>query len=867
MALDHYHRLLGGGLSVPPLVGGPVVGRLPSVPPQFLSVAQHLWQVQLAAAAAEVQAAAQVQAQAQVAQVAQLMQWIELNQQSKEAEHAEEAPAQHCLPQHCLPPGVALRLAARGFPTPALSNSPGSVPPWPDGKALPGKPMHSCVAPSGQPVKGKAASQQSTGHKKCRETLRSYLQELRGQDPNCVFITRRINKLGFRSKTLLERHYLQYGDVAQVLVAHSKVKPFPNSGTTPRTRPGNFGLVVMGSPEAVESVLARGPEQLVAGVEIQVHPFKQLGGGSAIGEKDWDEEEQLWQRGAVSLEAEAAEAEEDAEEEPPLGEATQPPQGPHGPQRATGRHEGNGSGSGSVGSSGDVLLAEKLQEDDWNQHTASSSAGSDKDGSFENTTTTMSVTDWRRLRSTSTAACSTPATGSTSNGPSEKAFNSSDQSSKASSSKRQGPGPNTGARTAEVAGPLNSMGTQQLDPLDMQSLGQWARSYTAALDSCISPPVSLSSNLAFVLQELSHISRDLDQMNSFTREQSIQAAALAQWAQQSLKRLEEECQQKIAELSCVRPAPGLAIAEVAAPAAQGSCAWPPSKAASSTTPRSAQASRSPTTGVFPNTSQVPAAMPLSVGPSSQASRASSSAPKAQQATAAAPADVSAGGTLAAPERGHSEHSEHAMAHRGPARRSRARSPEQATGLGQRDTLRSHLTELSTEDPGCIFITRRINKLGFRSREILHQHYSQFGEVSRVLVAHSKVKPFRDSSGQLCTRPGGLGLIVMRKASAVKKIIALGEEQMVAGHQIRIQCFERPKADETNFNGSETSTTVGKSQGTGSDGSGSRSNGKSEEGGSSNDKSEEGGSSNDPYEKSEADAGSSGAESPEGGSSR
>jgi len=204
-----------------------------------------------------------------------------------------------------------------------------------------------------------------------------------------------------------------------------------------------------------------------------------------------------------------------------------------------------------------------------------------------------------------------------------------------------------------------------------------------------------------------------------------------------------------------------------------------------------------------------------------------------------------------------------MVQKVPPRRSRARSPE--TGSGQRDTLRSHLTELSTEDPGCIFITRRINKLGFRSREILQQHYSQYGEVSRVLVAHSKVKPFRDSSGQLRTRPGGLGLIVMRKAPVVKKILALGEEQMVAGHQIRIQCFERPKVDETSFNGSETSTTVGKSQGTGSDGSGSRSAEKSE-GGSSNGKSEEGGSSNDPYEKSDADAGSSGAESPEGGGS-
>jgi hypothetical protein len=109
-----------------------------------------------------------------------------------------------------------------------------------------------------------------------------------------------------------------------------------------------------------------------------------------------------------------------------------------------------------------------------------------------------------------------------------------------------------------------------------------------------------------------------------------------------------------------------------------------------------------------------------------------------------------------------------------------------------DTLRSHLTELSAEDPESIFIARRINKLGFRSREILHQHFAQYGVVSRVLVAHSKVKPFRDSRGQLRTRPGGLGLIVMRDAATVRAILSNGEEQMVAGQQIRVQCFERPK---------------------------------------------------------------------------
>eukprot|EP00435_Cladocopium_sp_Y103_P053173 s1517_g17.t1 len=85
-----------------------------------------------------------------------------------------------------------------------------------------------------------------------KQTLRGYLEELRSEDPRCIFIVRRINKLGFRSKSALESHYSKFGKVLQVCVAHSKVKPLPNSGQTARTRPGNFGLVVMQSPAAVK---------------------------------------------------------------------------------------------------------------------------------------------------------------------------------------------------------------------------------------------------------------------------------------------------------------------------------------------------------------------------------------------------------------------------------------------------------------------------------------------------------------------------------------------------------------------------------------------------------------------------------------
>jgi hypothetical protein len=131
---------------------------------------------------------------------------------------------------------------------------------------------------------------------------------------------------------------------------------------------------------------------------------------------------------------------------------------------------------------------------------------------------------------------------------------------------------------------------------------------------------------------------------------------------------------------------------------------------------------------------------------------------------------------------------------------------QAASLAQ-GTMRAHLTSLQKEDPECIFVARRINKLGFRSREILQRHYENLVkswnlprrqvEACRVLVAHSKVKPFQDKEGWIRTRPGGLGLIVMGSAEGVRRILALGQKQVVAGHEIRVQPFNNPNLDDVN----------------------------------------------------------------------
>ncbi|CAE6957888.1 unnamed protein product [Symbiodinium sp. CCMP2592] len=153
------------------------------------------------------------------------------------------------------------------------------------------------------------------------------------------------------------------------------------------------------------------------------------------------------------------------------------------------------------------------------------------------------------------------------------------------------------------------------------------------------------------------------------------------------------------------------------------------------------------------------------------------------------------------------------------------SPPSSSDRDKKSTLGMHLTQLQSEDPRCVFITRRINGMGFQSKDVLSAFYGQYGKVVKVLVAHSKVKPFRRQGAQSRIRPGSLGFIVMDSPEAVEKILAVGTNQKVAGHMISVEPFERiakpqdagQSADSTATNGDSTTTGSGsRSGGSGSD---------------------------------------------------
>jgi len=114
------------------------------------------------------------------------------------------------------------------------------------------------------------------------------------------------------------------------------------------------------------------------------------------------------------------------------------------------------------------------------------------------------------------------------------------------------------------------------------------------------------------------------------------------------------------------------------------------------------------------------------------------------------------------------------------------APPQA---GHADTMKSQLQALQNEDPGTVFITRRINKLGFSSAEQLRCHFSRYGEVKCVYVSHSRVKSMRpDAYWRM--RAASLGFVVMCDVEATSRILADGPNHLIGDVHIRVHTFHR-----------------------------------------------------------------------------
>jgi hypothetical protein len=107
------------------------------------------------------------------------------------------------------------------------------------------------------------------------DTMKSQLQALQQEDCATIFIVRHINKLGFSSADKLRAHFGRYGEVKAVFVSHSRVKSLSvcRGREQCRLRAAALGFVVMTTPDATAWILQGGPEYMVNGVTVHVHPF------------------------------------------------------------------------------------------------------------------------------------------------------------------------------------------------------------------------------------------------------------------------------------------------------------------------------------------------------------------------------------------------------------------------------------------------------------------------------------------------------------------------------------------------------------------------------------------------------------------
>eukprot|EP00929_Paragymnodinium_shiwhaense_P081417 TRINITY_DN42589_c1_g1_i2.p1 TRINITY_DN42589_c1_g1~~TRINITY_DN42589_c1_g1_i2.p1 ORF type:complete len:219 (+),score=44.66 TRINITY_DN42589_c1_g1_i2:561-1217(+) len=104
-------------------------------------------------------------------------------------------------------------------------------------------------------------------------------------------------------------------------------------------------------------------------------------------------------------------------------------------------------------------------------------------------------------------------------------------------------------------------------------------------------------------------------------------------------------------------------------------------------------------------------------------------------------------------------------------------------------MKDQLLKLQQEDPACVFICRKIKKLGFESPDSLRAYFGKYGEVRAVLVSHSRGRTAGSVNQKAFKRPAAIGFCLMAEADATAKILA-SEEHDVNGVTVSVQAFRQ-----------------------------------------------------------------------------
>lgn len=202
--------------------------------------------------------------------------WAPARFSAAEAAAAEAAAASSAQAAFGHPNGAGLHGLAPGGPPP------GGPPPGGHGHgAVGGRGFGARQSPEyGAELMGGPKRGRKQPKTKNTDSLRTLLGSLDGIDPSRIFAVRKVQCLGFDAAKAVRAHYESYGPVEQVLFAHSHVLS-PCQQYVRRVRPSSLAFVVMVSASDVEAALAAGPEQCVAGAQVQVERFERHSPNSA----------------------------------------------------------------------------------------------------------------------------------------------------------------------------------------------------------------------------------------------------------------------------------------------------------------------------------------------------------------------------------------------------------------------------------------------------------------------------------------------------------------------------------------------------------------------------------------------------------
>lgn len=105
------------------------------------------------------------------------------------------------------------------------------------------------------------------------------------------------------------------------------------------------------------------------------------------------------------------------------------------------------------------------------------------------------------------------------------------------------------------------------------------------------------------------------------------------------------------------------------------------------------------------------------------------------------------------------------------------------------SLSSHLSEVDGVSSDRIFLVRKIQKLQLGSLEAIRAHFSTYGKVDAVLVAHSHVM---SSCRRFVRRmrPSNLAIVIMASEEAVAAIHSAGGSQVIDGVSVLVEHFQR-----------------------------------------------------------------------------